>query len=337
MVDPAVALLIFGLLVLVALALFWPEKGVVPRLLQVAGMTERVRVEDCLKHLYKCEYYRRPCTVESVAGSVGVNRSQAVQILDRLEEQDLARATGEGFALTDAGREYAVHVVRAHRLLERYLADRTGVQPRDWHGRAERGEHRLSPSQAQALSSRLGHPLYDPHGDPIPTVDGEVPPFTGRPLTSLEPGRSAVIVHLEDEPGEIYETLTHAGLAPHMTVHLLTSDGGEVRFEADGREHALRPVEAANITVEPLPDEVPAEEERNTLAELQEGQDARVVEIRGGLQGPQRRRLMDLGLVPGTVVRAELKSAGGDPTAYRVRGALIALRSDQARWIRVED
>ena len=53
-------------------------------------------------------------------------------------------------------------------------------------------------------------------------------------------------------------------------------------------------------------------------------------------QGAQRRRLLDLGLVRGTPVTRELTSAGGDPVAYRIRGALIALRRTQAAWIRIE-
>ena len=47
-------------------------------------------------------------------------------------------------------------------------------------------------------------------------------------------------------------------------------------------------------------------------------------------------RLMDLGVVPGTPVEVEMRSMGGDPVAYRVRGALIALRAEQAGWIEVE-
>jgi len=47
----------------------------------------------------------------------------------------------------------------------------------------------------------------------------------------------------------------------------------------------------------------------------------------------ERRRLMDLGILPGTLIEAVLRSPGGDPTAYRVRGALIALREEQSRWI----
>jgi ferrous iron transport protein A len=52
--------------------------------------------------------------------------------------------------------------------------------------------------------------------------------------------------------------------------------------------------------------------------------------------GPQRRRLMDLGLLPGIEVRAERRSPLGDPTAYRVRGTLIVLRREQANGIHIE-
>ena len=111
---------------------------------------------------------------------------------------------------------------------------------------------------------------------------------------------------------------------------------GRVRFEAGGRELALPPVVARNITVEPLPEAELVQESNETLASVADGEEVRVLGIHTGLQGPQRRRLLDLGLVPGTMVEAELRSAGGDPVAFRVRGALIALRKDQAQWILVD-
>ncbi|MGD2120651.1 MAG: iron dependent repressor, metal binding and dimerization domain protein [Gemmatimonadota bacterium] len=336
MVDPALALLIFGLLTLVAGLLFWPGRGGVSRLLRVAEMSERVRLEDALKHLYKGEYAGRRVSVDSVAGAVEVSRSKALHLLKRLEELGYARAQGEGFVLTDSGRDYALHVVRTHRLLERYLADRTGVLPEDWHGEAERREHRLSPEERESLAARLGHPLYDPHGDPIPTANGDLPPRTGVPVTNLAPGQTAAIVHLGDEPREVYESLTHEGLSPLMTLKVLDSAPGEVRFETSGREHAIPAIIARNITVEPLPDAEADTTGGETLADVGEGEVARVLGIHPSLQGPQRRRLLDLGFVPGTLVEAELFSAGNDPVAYRIRGALIALRRDQACWVQVD-
>ena len=336
MIDPASALLVFASLVLGVGILFWPRRGLVPWLLRLSGMSERVRLEDSLKHLYKCEYAGRASSVDSVAGSVGVSRSRALHLLGRLQELDYARAVPEGFALTDAGRDYAIHIVRTHRLLERYLADRTGVLPEDWHGEAERREHKLSPEDRESLAAKLGHPLYDPHGDPIPTATGGLPPLTGVPLTVLEPGDVGSIVHLGDEPREVYERLAGAGLTPLMPVRVSEISPGEVRFEASGEVHTLPTIIARNITVERLPEAELDGSAGGTLAEVEQGETVRVLGIHSGLQGPQRRRLLDLGFVPGTLVEAELSSAGGDPVAYRIRGALIALRRDQSRWIQVD-
>lgn len=336
MVDPLLALTVFGILALLGLLLFLPRRGIVSRLRALLGASERIRLEDALKHLYKCEYAGRSSSVDSVAGAVGVSKTRALNLLGQLEEMNLTMASGEGFHLTDEGRDYALHIVRTHRLLERYLADRTGVAAVDWHQEAERREHAFSREETATLSARLGHPRYDPHGDPIPTARGELPPLTGLPLTALEPGDVASVVHLGDEPREVFLALSEAGLSPNILVKVLGVESEGIRFESEDREHLLPPVLARNVTVEPLPGAVVGEGERETLARVGPGQVARVVGIHPTLQGPQRRRLLDLGLVPGTEVRAEFESAGGDPTAYRVRGALIALREDQARWILVD-
>ncbi|WP_054846960.1 FeoA family protein [Acetivibrio straminisolvens] len=54
------------------------------------------------------------------------------------------------------------------------------------------------------------------------------------------------------------------------------------------------------------------------------------------LDGSIRRRMLDLGLVSDTIVEALQKSPSGDPTAYHIRGAVIALRSEEASKIMVE-
>lgn len=67
------------------------------------------------------------------------------------------------------------------------------------------------------------------------------------------------------------------------------------------------------------------------LNELPPGCAGEVVTL--DISGPTRRRLLDLGLVPGTRVAAVRRSPAGDPTAFRVRGALIALRAEDGRRI----
>jgi DtxR family Mn-dependent transcriptional regulator len=71
------------------------------------------------------------------------------------------------------------------------------------------------------------------------------------------------------------------------------------------------------------------------LADLQPGQHGRVLGLTPACRGAERRRLLDLGFVPGTDVAVEMVSPGRDPTAYRVRGTLIALRREQAGLIRI--
>jgi DtxR family Mn-dependent transcriptional regulator len=105
-----------------------------------------------------------------------------------------------------------------------------------------------------------------------------------------------------------------------------------MRFWADGDEHVVAPVVAANVSVQPLPDTVDTEPS-DRLTDLRPGEQAQVAGISRALRGPDRRRLMDLGFVPGTVVGVDMAAPSGDPVAYRVRGALIALRRDQARMI----
>jgi DtxR family Mn-dependent transcriptional regulator len=184
----------------------------------------------------------------------------------------------------------------------------------------------------------MGHPRYDPHGDPIPTEALEVPRMPGTALTTLRPGQVGTIVHLEDEPRETYQHLIDVGLAPNMEILVLEVTPERIRFRGEGREHELEPIQAANVTVVPVmsPDLATLAEGHATLAESGPQEDVAVVGISSACQGRQRRRLLDLGVVPGTIIREEFRSAAGDPVAYRIRGALIALRHQQAEWIFVE-
>ena len=70
-----------------------------------------------------------------------------------------------------------------------------------------------------------------------------------------------------------------------------------------------------------------------SLASLRPGQSGTVRALHHALQGQGRRRLMDLGLTPGTTVLAERAGLFRDPVAYRIRGTLIAIRRDQAGFI----
>jgi DtxR family Mn-dependent transcriptional regulator len=336
MVDPALALLVFGALLGLAGALLWPRRGLLARITRTSRLTERVLLEDALKHVYTCESIGRVGTIESVAGQLEVSTGRAAALLARLAELDMVRSTEAGPALTDEGRESALRLVRSHRLWERYLADRTGVPPGEWHAEAERMEHALSAEETEALAARLGHPAWDPHGDPIPTPGGVLPEVDRLTLAGVVVGRTVEIVHLEDEPREIYDALLADGLGLGARLDVVDRSGSVVRVRARGREWPIAGVVARNVTVRLLPEGESADEPLETLMDLRAGEVGRVIDISPACQGSQRRRLLDLGIVKGTEIGAELVSAAGDPVAYRIRGALIALRREQAEWIRIE-
>jgi DtxR family Mn-dependent transcriptional regulator len=276
--------------------------------------------------------------LQSLSGALEISGNRAAALVAGLEAGGLIRSTATGLELTPDGRSDALRVIRIHRLWERFLADRTGLEESVWHREADRREHGMTSEEVAQLAARLGDPRYDPHGDPIPTAAGEIPPRRGQPITALEPGKAAVVVHVEDEPEAIYAQLLAQEIRPGVTVRLLELRAERIRLEADGEEHVLAPVVAANIWVTPF-EKLEAREEPTGpvehLADLRTGEEAVILGLSRACRGVERRRLLDLGIHPGATVRAELTAPAGDPTAYRVCGAMIALREEQARHIRV--
>jgi len=335
--DPLTALII-GILFLALLSfLFLPDKGLYFKWKQARILSERALSEDALKHIFLCEQENRKPSLDSLAGVLKISRDQAANLLNHLETLGLLDVSGSGFQLTSDGHDYALRIIRAHRLWERYLADETGYHAAEWHDRAELHEHLLTTEAVNSLSSQLGNPRYDPHGDPIPTATGGMIRPEGIPLTSLPVDKVAKIVHLEDEPEMVYAQLLAEGLQLGMEVRLIEFSPQRVRFWAGGDEHILAPIVAANITVLPLKEEeIGPSEIGEPLSSLNLGESGEVLEISPSIRGAERRRLMDLGILPGTIIDVEMRSPSGDPTAYRIRGAVIALRIEQAHNIRVK-
>jgi DtxR family Mn-dependent transcriptional regulator len=330
MTDPLITLLIGSGIILLAVVSFFPQKGLLARIRRSKSISRKVLIEDALKHLYNSEYNGVSCTINSVAGKLSISEDEAAELITKLEEMGLLTSHQDTLQLSDEGRSYALRIIRIHRLWEKYLADETSVDELNWHHSAEEFEHKLTPSEADVLAAQIGNPVFDPHGDPIPSSSGDLPTKSGKPLTDLKPGEFASIIHVEDEPDAIYQQILAEGLYPGMQVRLLESTKERVRFTANGEECILAPLFAKNITVAPIRFERTVEGKFRSLSSLKIGQKGKVMGISKALRGQQRRRLMDLGIVPGTEITAEMESASGDPVAYRIKGATIALRKKLA-------
>lgn len=330
MTNWMIAFCVLALLV----ALLWPTHGLVARWRAGRQRAARVRREDAIKHILKCEVNGGEATI--LAGHLQIPTDKTAELLENLEDRGLLSLAGGHLRLNSAGRELGLHLIRAHRLWESYLSEQTGVAEAEWHQRAEQQEHLLTPDQTDALAARLGNPTQDPHGDEIPARGESVAGDRGMVLSAAEPNQPLLVTHVEDEPATVYSQIAAQGIRRGMRGLIVEKLPHRIIFWSNGDEHVLAPIVANNISVEPLPDCTGNDLlEEEYLSGLKLGESGKVLGLSPACRGQERRRLLDLGFVPGTEVMAEMKSPGGDPTAFRVRGTLIALRREQAALVQI--
>lgn len=315
-----------------------PRWGLLARIRDASRGTNRFLLEDILKYVRTARAEGQHPRIDAIAGALSISTNRATTLVDQLVRNNLAIFTEGTVSLTETGKETAIHIIRAHRLWERYLSERTGYGAKEWHPLAEIREHAITPDEADALAARLGNPTHDPHGDPIPLSDGSGPIQSGgSSLDSANAGSVVEVVHIEDEPEEVYAQIVATGIYPGSRLEVLEKTRERMRLAIDGSIHAIAPIVAANISVVPSDTETTTPSIAITLDTLPQGALGEVVRLSQECRGSERRRLLDLGIVPGTKIVAELDSAGGDPRAYRVRETLIAIRDAQARNIYVTE
>ncbi|MCC6748639.1 MAG: FeoA domain-containing protein [Deltaproteobacteria bacterium] len=319
-----------------AVLVFWPRLGLLARGRAWREWRERARMEDALKHLLGREHQGRHASPESLAGALKLSPQKVLGVITRMEARGLLQSVAQGLHLTAEGERWALQVVRAHRLWERYLADEAGLPVERIHRAAERAEHRLTATQVDALDAHLGHPQADPHGDPIPAADGTVNPHVGVPLTDWPHDKVCEIVHVEDEPEVLFRQIVALGLRPGMQLRVIEADRTRLVISDGIEEHRLAPALAASIHVQVVAEPASRPEGVVSLDELRDGEEAEVVALDPLCRGFNRRRLLDLGLTPGAAIYPALRNVFGDPRAFRVRGTLIALRREQTPhiWVR---
>ncbi len=318
------------------IAIFVPRYGMLALYKNWRSAREREQLEDALKHLLDREQSGRHASPESLAGTLNLPRGKITRLVSDMESQRLLETHGSQLHLTAEGTRWAMHVVRAHRLWERYLVDEARMPLNKIHKVAQKREHSLTEAQLNELDAALGHPTHDPHGDPIPSREGKMASAEVTPITAWQAENLARIVHIEDEPAIAFEQILAAGLKLGQIVRVIERTPQRIVLSDGETEYRLAPTVAANVGVAPLPESVTAKADAVSLADLAHDQQAKIVMLDDAVQGFTRRRFLDLGLTPGTTIYPELGTFFKDPRAYRVRGTLIALRKDQAAQIWVK-
>lgn len=293
--------------------------------------------EDALKHLLDCEEVGSLASVDSVAGALRVRGGQATLILGGLRSLGLADPRGDLWSLSESGRRSAMQMLRRHRLYETWLAREKGVPAEELHRKAQVEEHLLDLEAVDRLANLLGNPRFDPHGDPIPTREGELPQARRVSLAEWDVEQPAMIEHIEDEPVTIYRKIVKDGLYAGMVLTQMESlsDGG-VRVWTEGRSLEVSSELLGMIHVAELDQDCDAIVEVRRLSDLKLGEQGVVHGLSEACYGPERRRLLDLGIVPGTSIRCEFQSPFGSPRSYLIRGTLFGFRNEQADKILLE-
>lgn len=176
-------------------------------------------MEDYLKAIF--ELGGEGVKTQPLADALGISPASVTGMLKRLDELRLVRhAPYRGATLTPAGRKVALETLRHHRLLETYLAEALGYAWHEVHDEAERLEHVISEDFEARIAELLGDPEFDPHGDPIPALDGRLPAAPGAPLTEFALADEVRVTRIVRQERELLEYLAARGVQPGARLRL---------------------------------------------------------------------------------------------------------------------
>ncbi len=148
-----------------------------------------------------------------VASAVGVTPGTATTMVKKLAGASLVKYERYGgVRLTAKGERAALAVLRRHRLIETFLVKTLGMDWSEVHADAERLEHALSDSLLERLDRFLGHPSVDPHGDPIPDIDGKFRAPHVVPVARCKAGAKLRLARVMDQSPEFLKFLDRNGL-----------------------------------------------------------------------------------------------------------------------------
>lgn len=212
-----------------------------------------VSIENYLKTIYLLQQENMQVGTNVLAERLNVKPASVSGMLKKLGDLKLVSHTPYyGVILSPAGEKIALEVIRHHRLIELFLVEALGYTWDEVHSEAEELEHVISEKLEARIAAWLGNPTRDPHGDPIPSLEGTLPIEHSRPLTTLAVGEQGTIRQVLMQDGNRLRYLAGLGLVPGADVRLVAREpfDGPITVWADNATHVLDPRLAQTIIVE---------------------------------------------------------------------------------------
>lgn len=213
-------------------------------------------VENYLKAIWQIAAATGSSSVSTgkLAQSLNVSPGTVTSMQKALAEAGLATYRPyEGVNLTDAGRTLALRMLRRHRLIELFLVQTLGLTWDQVHEEAENMEHAVSDFLIDRIDDFLGNPACDPHGDPIPTANGDLRSSgeEGRPLCDIPVGSQVRLVRVLNQDADFLRYLTESELAigAIADVEQINEAAGLVSLSLGDRSVAMGRAEAEQLLV----------------------------------------------------------------------------------------
>ena len=213
-------------------------------------------VEDYIKHIYLASEKRTSGEVAmgQVAEALGVVPGTATTMVKALSDAGLVQyAPRVGVQLTEPGRKLALHVLRRHRLIEQFLVEVLGFDWSEVHEEAEQLEHVVSDLLLERIDRYLGHPTEDPHGDPIPSAEGELVHGQMETLVECRLETEVTVARISDQDADFLNYIAEAGLNPGVSLQVTgrskSAESVQVELLGSGRSLTLGMGAAAKVQV----------------------------------------------------------------------------------------
>jgi DtxR family Mn-dependent transcriptional regulator len=209
--------------------------------------------ENYLKSIYHLSKAgAESVTTNALAENLNTKAASVTDMIKKLAAKDfISYEKYYGVNITAKGKAVALSVIRKHRLWETFLVQKLDFAWDEVHEVAEQLEHIQSKRLIEKLDEFLGYPKVDPHGDPIPDVNGKLKASQHTPIDTLKPGVESLIAAVKDSDSQLLKFLDKIGAHPGKKLKVLAREeyDGSMEVLINDQRHFLSKEVSENILV----------------------------------------------------------------------------------------
>ena len=179
------------------------------------------QIENYIKNIYKLSFNESKVTTSSLSEKLQISPASVSEMVKKLaEDGTLTHTPYKGVELTETGKKLALRILRKHRLWEMFLVDVLHFSWDEIDDEADRFEHIMSDKMEEKIDDVLGHPLLDPHGDPIPTKEGVIKLVKSYPLSDTKENVTVRVLRVSDANSELLQYVSSIGISLNKKISI---------------------------------------------------------------------------------------------------------------------